>query len=138
MPIRLLVVEDNPQDWLLFSYLLEDLQHDTGLSIECEWAPSGPQGLERMDHQHFDAVVLDQQMPEMSGSEVMAALPALFRTRRDRPKVLAYSNCDLPEFGRKCLAEGADGFLPKYMSVADLARVLGEFGLLGGSGAGSQ
>ena len=131
-PIRLLVVEDNPQDWLLFRCLLEDAKLEEGLSIDCEMASSGADALDRMGHAHYDAVVLDQQMPEMSGSEVMAALPAVFCTRADRPKVLAYSNCDLPEFRNKCIAEGADAFLPKYMTAQDLTRVLDQFGLGGG------
>lgn len=135
-PIRLLVVEDNPQDWLLFRCLLEDVEHDAGLSIECELAPSGAEALARMGRARYDAVVLDQQMPEMSGSEVMAALRKVYRARTERPKILAYSNCDLPEFRNKCLAEGADAFLPKYMTAQDLTRVLDQFGLgSGGQGA---
>lgn len=128
-PIRLLLVEDNPQDQLLFDCLLEDLQRGGGPVVRCEIARSGPQALELMRHQHYDAVVLDQQMPEMSGSDVMHEMQLLFAGAVGRPRILAYSNCDLPAFRRKCLAEGADRFLPKYMVAADLGAVLQDFGL---------
>lgn len=127
--VSMLVVEDNPQDWILFGCLVEEVQQLTGLRIVCEWARTGMQALDRMRNQRYDTVLMDQQMPEMSGSEVMAAISAIFLARTDRPRILAYSNCDLPEFGRKCLAEGADAFLPKYMTPEDLARFFDEFGL---------
>lgn len=130
-PIRLLLVEDSAQDQLLFDCLLEDMQRSGGPAVRCETASSGPQALALLRQQHFDAVVLDQQMPEMSGSEVMQEMQSLFAGTAGRPRVLAYSNCDLPAFRRKCLSEGADRFLPKYMVATELAGVLRDFGLAG-------
>lgn len=90
-PPRLLLVEDSLPDRQLFECLLEDFQRDCAVCVECAQAMSGSQALELLDRAHFDAVILDQHMPEMSGSEVMTALNGRFQRRGDRPKVLAYS-----------------------------------------------
>lgn len=128
-PLRVLLVDDSPRDRLLFACLAEDLQAEYQIDLDCHSAGSGLRALEMLALQRFDLMVLDQRMPEMSGSEVMAELLRCYPTRTDRPRVLAYSSCDLPEFRRKCLDEGADSFRPKYMQTADLNAALHELGL---------
>lgn len=132
--LRLLVVEDSPQDRQLFECLVEDFRRECAVDVVCELAASGPKALELIGRRHYDAVILDQHMPEMSGSEVMAALKGMFGSRRGRPKVLAYSTLDLPEFREQCLADGADAFMPKYMGASQFARVIRELGLSPGFG----
>lgn len=134
--LRVLVVDDSAPDRQLFEYLLEDFRALCPLAIECELARSGPQALRRLAESRFDLLVLDQNMPEMSGTEVLAALPPLFRgLGRTRPRVLAYSTCDTPEFRHQCLIDGADAFCSKYLTPADLARVLRELDLDRGGAA---
>ena len=128
-PLRLLVIEDSPHDRQLFEFLVEDLRRECHVGLDCELAASGPQGLELMEGAHYDAVILDQHMPEMSGSDVMRAINLRFERRDDRPKVLAYSTLDVPEFRRQCLSEGADGFASKYLGPVAFARVLRDLGL---------
>ena len=128
-PLRLLLVEDSAQDRQLFECLIEDFRRECAVGVHCELAASGPQALELMARTRYDAVILDQHMPEMSGSEVMSALDGRFPRREDRPKVLAYSTLDVPEFRHRCLAEGADAFMPKHMAAVDFARVMRELGL---------
>ncbi len=127
--MRLLVVEDSPQDRQLFECLVEDFRRECAVRIDCEQAGSGPQALALIDRQGYDAVILDQHMPEMSGSEVRAALRGRFLNRSDRPKVLAYSTLDSPEFRRQCLAEGADTFMSRCMDASELACAIRELGL---------
>ena len=129
-PLRVLVVDDSARDRQLFEYLLEDFRAQYTLALDCEHARSGPQALARLAQTGFDLLGLDQNMPEMSGSEVLAALHTMFRgSASPRPRVLAYSTCDAPEFRHRCLREGADGFCSKYMSPQDLAQVLRDLGL---------
>ena len=128
-PLRLLLVEDSAQDRQLFECLIEDVRRQCEIRVDCELAASGPQALELIDHERYDAVILDQHMPEMSGSEVMCALRGRFESSAERPKVLAYSTLDVPEFRHQCLVDGADAFMPKYMGAAEFARVIRELGL---------
>ncbi|MGQ0530250.1 MAG: response regulator [Panacagrimonas sp.] len=129
-PVRLLIVDDSPRDQLLLDCVIEELCVSTGLQLECEHVFTGPDALRSLESAHYDAMILDQKMPEMSGSEVMSVFRERFGARSDRPKVLAYSSCDLPEFRHQCLADGADAFMPKYMVAAELGLVLHEFGLI--------
>lgn len=130
--LRVRGVDDSARDRQRFEYLLEDFGTLSPLRLECEQAHAGPLALRRLAEAPFDLMVLDQNMPETSGAEVLGALPPLFQgtgNGRTRPGVLAYSTCDAPEFRRQRLRNGADGFCSKYMTPGDLARVLRELGL---------
>lgn len=127
--LSILVVDDSRQDLLLFNCMLADFKRSGGPPVQCQDAASGPQALELIDRNQYDLVVLDQQMPEMSGADVMRSLPSVLGPDRSRPKILAYSNCDLPEFRRKCIEQGADAFLAKYMDAGDFRQLLDALGL---------
>ncbi|HET7448125.1 MAG TPA: response regulator, partial [Methyloceanibacter sp.] len=65
---RLLVIEDNAAEQLSITTLLE---HD---DIEIVTAGTGAEGLDFLNEQRFDCVVLDLRLPDMSGFEVLEAL----------------------------------------------------------------
>jgi CheY-like chemotaxis protein len=65
---RLLVIEDNAAEQLSITTLLE---HD---DIEIVTAGTGEEGLDFLNEQRFDCVVLDLRLPDMSGFEVLDAL----------------------------------------------------------------
>jgi HAMP domain-containing protein/CheY-like chemotaxis protein/signal transduction histidine kinase len=65
---RLLVVEDNTAEQLSITALLE---HD---DIEIVTAGTGAEGLDLLNEQRFDCVVLDLRLPDMSGFEVLEAM----------------------------------------------------------------
>ena len=129
--LRLLLVEDSAPCRELFECLIEDVRGRVDSRIECDLAQSGPEALALLRDRGYDALILDQNMPGMSGLEVLAALRRLWRGVR-HPKVLAYSSCDAPDFRRRCLAAGADAFASKYMDAPEFIAVLRRLGLLGG------
>jgi CheY-like chemotaxis protein len=136
-PLRLLLVEDSEPCQELFGCLIEDVRGCVNAAIECDLARSGPEALDRVRGHRYDALILDQNMPGMSGLEVLAALRRLWRGA-PHPKVLAYSSCDAPDFRRRCLAAGADAFASKHMGTAEFIAVLRQFGLVGPpAGAGA-
>ena len=65
---RLLVIEDNAAEQLSITALLE---HD---DIEIVTAGTGAEGLDLLNEQRFDCVVLDLRLPDMSGFDVLEAL----------------------------------------------------------------
>jgi two-component system sensor histidine kinase RpfC len=127
--LRLLLVEDSEPCQELFGCLIEDVRGRVDAGIECDFARSGSEALDRVRHHRYDALILDQNMPGMSGLEVLAALRRAWRGAR-HPKVIAYSSCDAPDFRRRCLAAGADAFAPKYMDAPEFITVLQKLGLL--------
>jgi two-component system, sensor histidine kinase and response regulator len=132
--LRLLLVEDSEPCRALFGCLIEDVSGCVDAGIECDLARSGPEALDRLHQKRYDALILDQNMPGMSGLEVLAALRGL-RRGDPPPKVLAYSSCDAPDFRRQCLAAGADAFASKYMDMAEFIAVLRQLGLVDGARA---
>jgi len=65
---RLLVIEDNAAEQMSITALLE---HD---DIEIVTAGTGGEGLDLLNEQRFDCVVLDLRLPDMSGFDVLEAL----------------------------------------------------------------
>ena len=78
--MRVLVVDDSADIRFMLRFLLEDAD------MEIEEARSGQEAIDRLRGPHdVDAVVLDQRMPDFTGLEVAAQLPA------DRPPLVLFS-----------------------------------------------
>jgi len=71
-PCRLLVVDDNSENRDL---LLERLAH-SGYQVES--ADTGADALEKINHAHYDLVLLDQLMPGMTGLDLLRLLRATY------------------------------------------------------------
>jgi CheY-like chemotaxis protein len=65
---RLLVIEDNAAERLSITALLENDD------IEIVTAGTGAEGLDRLNEERFDCVVLDLSLPDMSGFDVLHAV----------------------------------------------------------------
>src|SRR5690606_11963747 len=68
--VRILSVDDHPTNRMV----LEALLKPTGASVVS--ASSGPEALEAIEADTFDMVLLDIQMPEMDGTEVLKEIRA--------------------------------------------------------------
>jgi CheY-like chemotaxis protein len=112
---RFLVVDDNEA----FAENLAEILCDAG--NDATVATSGQLAIELVRHEHFDALVSDMRMPEMSGTEVMKRVRAI---DPGLPVVVvtAYSgNDDLEVVARA----GVLGVLPKPVPVPSLLEILG-------------
>jgi serine phosphatase RsbU (regulator of sigma subunit) len=74
-------------------------------------AANGRQALELVQSKQFDLVLLDMEMPEMNGMEVLVALKA-DRDLSELP-VIVVSAAEQMENAVKCIESGAEDFLPK-------------------------
>src|SRR3989442_14484519 len=77
----LLVVDDNSMNRLLLS------RYITRLGYQASLADNGRQALEKLQSEPFDLVLLDVQMPEMDGYDVLEHLKAHPRLR-DIPVIM--------------------------------------------------
>ena len=113
---RVLVVDDESSVRELCRQLLQA----EGAVVEA--AANGAQGLAMALKGGYDVVLLDVAMPDMNGVEVLARLR---QSGRDpNQKVLMFSGHITPEEMSDMLNRGADDFLTKPFSVAQLiARV---------------
>ncbi|MBK8476661.1 MAG: response regulator [Opitutaceae bacterium] len=86
-------------------------------------ATGGRQGLKIALSDTFDLLLVDLQMPDLDGydliRQVLAEVPA-----GQRPRLVAMTANALREDRDKCLHAGFDAFLPKPFTSADLKNVL--------------
>lgn len=113
---HLLIVDDNKVNRLLLSRSVEMLGH------RASTAQNGREAMERLSCEAFDLLLLDIEMPEMDGFEVLEALkadPGL----RDLPVIVTSSVDGLDNIVR-CIELGAEDYLPKPVNKVLLkARV---------------
>lgn len=96
MVARILIVEDHPSSLELMDYLLTAMGYRTLLATD------GESAMELAQHECFDLVVCDLQLPQMSGYEVAA------RFKRD-PRL-----CEIPLIA-----------VTAFSMTGDKAKVLG-------------
>ena len=101
----LLVVDDNSMNRIMLSRYITKLGYRSSL------AENGRQALEKLQAEPYDLVLLDVQMPEMDGYQVLEQLKADPRLR-DIP-VIMISAVDELESVVTCIELGAQDYLPK-------------------------
>ncbi len=101
----LLVVDDNRVNRLLLGRALEQLGHTV------TFAENGREALDALRQRRVDLVLLDIEMPEMDGYQVLEALAADPRLR-DLPVVMMSSVEEVDSIAR-CIEMGAEDYLFK-------------------------
>jgi adenylate cyclase len=116
-PGRLLVVDDNKVNRLLLGRSLEQQGHTI------EMAENGRQALEMMQAKPFDLVLLDIEMPEMDGYQVLERATADLRLR-DIPIIIT-SALEEVDSVVKCIEMGAEDYLTKPVNPVLLKARIG-------------
>jgi len=114
---RLLVVDDNKVNRLLLARSLE-LQGHRVASAE-----NGRVALEMLRRETFDLMLLDMEMPEMDGFQVMEVLAA-DSALRDLP-VIVTSSLEGVAHVVRCIELGADDYLHKPVNPVLLKARIG-------------
>jgi len=112
--MRVLVVED---DYALGSAIVEGLRHKKNTA---DWAKDGAQAFQALTNEKFDAVVLDINLPKMSGFELLEKI----RNRGIDTPVLIVTARELVEDRIKGLDLGADDYLIKPFDLDELCARL--------------
>ena len=117
--LHVLVVEDNEINQEVARGILEMM--DCRVTL----ASSGAVALEHLEHVKFDAVLLDCQMPEMDGFEVI-------RIIREKPEfkdlpVIAMTAHSMPGDREKCLNSGMNDYIAKPVEARQLLKILRKF-----------
>jgi len=95
----------------------------------------GDQALDAMEAGHFDIVLLDRNMPGLSGLETLQAIRLMTRGRERLPVAMLSADVT-PEAKKECLEAGADSFIGKPVEAL---RLLDELrSLTSGKGAEAE
>jgi sigma-B regulation protein RsbU (phosphoserine phosphatase) len=112
----ILVADDDETNREMLGRRLARLGH------KVEFAENGRRALDLMRHQPFDLVLLDLQMPEINGYEVLAQVkrdPSLVHL-----PIIVLSASDETSRVAQCIEHGAEDYLPKpFESVLLRARI---------------
>jgi class 3 adenylate cyclase len=114
---RLLVVDDNKVNRLLLTRSLELQGHSTAM------AENGRVALEMLRREPFDLVLLDMEMPEMDGFQVLEQL-VNDRKLRDLP-VIVTSSLEGIDSVVRCIELGAEDYLSKPVNPVLLKARIG-------------
>jgi CheY-like chemotaxis protein/two-component sensor histidine kinase len=113
--LQMLLVDDNELNAALASRLMQ------ALGFEVVTAADGAIALQLLEHQRFDVVLMDCQMPVMDGYDATRGLRRLEqRGSLPRTPVIAVTAYALAGDREKCIAAGMDDFLSKPYSLSDL------------------
>lgn len=111
LPIKVLIVDDEPDVLLLLRITLEAAGLQTGLAAD------GDEALQRMRRERFDAVLLDLNMPVLDGYGVLEAL----RADPSAPPVVVLSAWTGAAARQRALGLGAVAYLTKPPDFEALA-----------------
>jgi two-component system, sensor histidine kinase and response regulator len=124
-PLRVLLAEDNLVNQTLIVCRLE--QRGDRVVV----AGTGREALAVWEREPFDVVLMDVQMPEMSGFEATAAIRAREAAGEGplpghHTPIIALTASAMKGDRERCLAAGMDAYIPKPIRAAELFRVMDE------------
>ncbi|MCC5976215.1 MAG: response regulator, partial [Rubellimicrobium sp.] len=116
--LSILVVEDNEINRLVIESYLDAMGHRS------EIVETGAAAVRAAAEGHFDAVLMDVNLPDISGIEATRRIRGLADPLRARLPVIGISAHVHEDEIAACLAAGLDAMVPKPVIPADLACVL--------------
>jgi CheY-like chemotaxis protein len=109
MSLSILLVDDSDVNLKVASLMLKKLGHQADI------ATNGVEAIEALEHQSYDIILMDIQMPEMDGLE---ATKIIRRRMHSGPKIIVITALDSCK--DDCFDAGADDFLTKPLSIENL------------------
>ena len=112
--LRVLVAEDNATNQKLVSALLKQQGHRVAI------VNNGRLAVERAAKDAFDIILMDVQMPEMSGLEATEAIRKQEEPTGRRTPIIALTARAMAGDREQCLAAGMDGYVAKPLKPDEL------------------
>jgi CheY-like chemotaxis protein len=118
--LQVLLAEDNPVNQTLAVRLLQRRGHVVTV------AQNGREALAMLDQNHFDAVLMDIEMPEMDGFSATRAIRAREKNSGEHVPIIAMTAHAMRGMKEECLNAGMDGYLAKPIQAGELYASLDE------------
>jgi PAS domain S-box-containing protein len=121
-PLRILVADDSLQNQKLIAGLLR--KHGHYLQI----VENGKAAFQAFEHEHFDLILMDVQMPEMDGFEATAAIRGVEQHTGQHIPIIALTAHAMQEHKDLCMHAGMDDYLAKPISAKALYEMIARYG----------
>ncbi len=119
--LKILLAEDNPVNQEVISEVLQRAGHSVQLVAD------GEKALDALSSEtHFDLVLLDMNMPEVSGLDVLKEF-RFVDTSGNTPVVMLSADA-MPDTIRQCREAGANDYLTKPVEIAHLLQTVTRYG----------
>ncbi len=115
--MHILLAEDNPINQKLAVVLLQK----AGLSVDA--VENGVQAFQKAQFDHYDAILMDVQMPEMDGLKATQRIRQWEGAEQHTP-IIAMTAHALQEDRERCLKAGMDDYISKPLEPQALLNVL--------------
>jgi signal transduction histidine kinase/ActR/RegA family two-component response regulator len=119
--LRILVAEDNPINQKVVARMLEIEGHRVTVAAD------GQQALEFIEREPFDLILMDVQMPGMSGLEAARRIRERERARGGRIPIIALTASAMKGDRERCLEAGMDDYLSKPVRPAALQEIIARY-----------
>jgi PAS domain S-box-containing protein len=118
--LRILVAEDHPFNRKLCQLMLANF------GAQASWAVNGREAVEKFSPGHWDAILMDCNMPELDGFGATAAIRKLEAEKpAGRPvRIIALTANALVGERERCLAAGMDDYIAKPFTTQQLYHAL--------------
>ncbi len=113
---HVLLVEDNPINQQVAVEILESAR------VRVDIASNGVEAVRMVDQKHYDAVLMDIQMPEMDGYEATAHIRE--KTQHENLPIIAMTAHAIAGYRDECLAAGMNDYLTKPIEPDRLFETL--------------
>lgn len=116
--MRMLFVEDDPMNRKVVREML------TPAKVSLDEAPDGPTGLEMVDTNAYDLVLMDLRMPGMDGVECIQHIRARGDAKGQVPIIVVTADTAM-DLRSHCIENGADEFILKPVELRALFEAIG-------------
>lgn len=116
--LRVLLAEDNPVNQVVTRRMLEELGH------QVHTVANGQDAVEALEHDKFDVVLMDYEMPVMDGLEATKRIRAREEKLGQHRPLIALTAYAMAEDRDRLLNAGMDGYLAKPLRMDALADAL--------------
>jgi CheY-like chemotaxis protein len=113
MSLSILLVDDSEVNLKVASFMLKKLGHQADI------ATNGIEAIEALEHNSYDIVLMDIQMPKMDGLEATKIIRQRWHQNPRIIFVTSLTNCQ-----DACLDAGADDFLTKPLGIETLRKAI--------------
>jgi two-component system, sensor histidine kinase RpfC len=110
---HVLVAEDNPTNQRVIQGILERAGHHVRL------VANGEEALDVLEHERFDVIVMDLNMPELGGLDAVRTYRFIDPKGAQVPVIMVSADVT-PEAMKECREAGVDAFLPKPVEARRL------------------